>query len=841
MDQTEYAEEASPIQFMDMRRNESLAPLVCYAPTMTTMNGFWIGQNPLDYSAPLFLLQLLLIISTTRITSLLLRPLRQPRHISEIIGGFLLGPSVMGKIPNFSFTIFPLRSVVVLEAISQIGLIYFIFTIGVEIEPSVVKRSGVRSVALASMCMFVPFAIGSTSALMLHDGLDPDINFGAFVIFLGVLFSITAFSVLARILAELKLLSSDVGGLAISSVLLVDTCSWVLFSMALTLQLSGGDMAAAFWTLLSGGVFITATFAVVKPAVWWVMQHTPEGQDMAEMHTCFLLAGVMAWGFTANVLGVHPIFGAFAYGLAIPSGTIGEALIDQAADFMDCFLLPLFFALSGLRTNFASIEDTGNAVFLVIVVLIASASKVAGSLFVAFFFKMPLIDGLSLGLLMNTKGIIELAVLNIGRDTHIIGDQMFTVLLLMFVILTALVEPTLAAVMRTTRQFVAHKRRTIQWSKPETELRLLVCVHSTLEAPSMISLLEISSPMKRSPIFVYVLHLIELTGRATSMLLLTSSKVDVGHHGGKLDSSLIHSQGNLSRLQTQSEQIMNAFESYEQHAGGVSVQPLTAFSPYSTMHEDVCSIAEEKRANLILLPFHKHPTVDGDLEVTHPALRSLNQHVLSRASCTVGILIDRGLSARSRDSRSVALLFFGGVDDREALSYAFRLAYNQSLRLTVLRFIEGPKEQSSEMANDERVVTVMAEDFKELELDEALLNEFRRKCEGLEGVQFLEMASANAEDTVAVIRSMEETHDLYIVGVRQSRGSHMIAGLTDWSECPELGPIGDFLASSDFGFKVSALVVQQCPEELTGANAAAAGPDSPGRQVRLCMNEAACS
>ncbi|KAH7654157.1 Adenine nucleotide alpha hydrolases-like protein [Dioscorea alata] len=740
----------------------------------------------------------------------------------------------MGKIPNFSFTVFPLRSVVVLEAISQIGLIYFIFTIGVEIEPSVVKRSGVRSVAFASMCMFVPFAIGSTSALMLSDGLDSDINLGAFVIFLGVLFSITAFSVLARILAELKLLSSDMGGLAISSVLIVDTCSWALFSMALTLQLSGGDMAAAFWVLLSGGVFITATFAIVKPAVWWVMQHTPEGQDMSEMHTCFLLAGVMAWGFTANVLGVHPFFGAFAYGLAIPSGTIGEGLIDKAADFMECLLLPLYFAIIGLRTNFASIVDSGNALFIVIVVLIASASKVAGSLFIAFFFKMPLIDGLSFGLLMNTKGIIELAILNIGRDKHIIGDQMFTVLLLMFVILTALVEPTLAVVMRTTRQFVTHKRRTIQWSKLDTELRLLVCVHSTREAPSMISLLEISSPMKRSPIFVYVLHLIELTGRATSMLLLTS-KVDAGHHSGK-DSSM-YSQGNHSRLQTQSEQIMNAFESYEQQAGGVSVQPLTALSPYSTMHEDVCRIAEEKRVNLIILPFHKHPTVDGDVEVTHPALRSLNQHVLSQASCTVGILIDRGLSGRSGASCSVALLFFGGADDREALSYAFRLAYNKSLRLTVLRFIEGPKEQSSESLNDERVVTVMAEDFKELELDEAHLNEFRRKCEGLEGVQFSEMVSEAAEDIVAIIRSMEETHDLYIVGVRHSRGAHMITGLTDWSECPELGPIGDFLASSDFTFKVSALVVQQCSEELAGADAAAAAsPDSPGRQVRLCMN-----
>ncbi|KAJ0975434.1 hypothetical protein J5N97_017399 [Dioscorea zingiberensis] len=742
----------------------------------------------------------------------------------------------MGKIPNFATILFPLRSRVVLDAISQIGLIYFVFTIGVEIEPSIVKRTGMRSVAFASISMFVPFAIGSISGLVLHHDDDYTVNFGAFIIFLGVMFSITAFSVLARILAELKLLSSDLGRLAISTVVLVDTCSWVLFSMSLTLQLSGGDMAATFLTVMSGGVFVTATFAIMKPVVRWVMQRTPEGQDMAETHACFLLAGVMAWGFTADVLGMHPIFGAFTYGLAIPNSVVGEALIDKVVDFIECILLPLFFTISGLRTNFASIQNTGEAIFLVIIVLIVSASKVCGSLFVAFLFKMPLIDGLSHGMLMNTKGIIELAILNIGKDNKIIGDQIFTVLILMFVILTSLVNPTLAAVMRTTRGFVVHKRGTIQWSKPESELRLLVCVHSTRETPSMINLLEISTPMKRSPIFVYALHLIELTGRATSMLLLTS-KVDASQHNGGKDSTM-HTHGNVSRLHTQSEQIMNAFESYEQHAGGVSVQPLTAFSPYTTMHEDVCKIAEEKRTNMVILPFHKHRRVDGDLETSHPALRSLNQHILSRAPCTVAILVDRGLAGSLRASRSVVLFFFGGPDDREALSYAFRLAFNSSIRLTVLRFIEGPREASTQTANDhERVVTVLAEDLKELELDEAQVNEFRRRCEGLEGVKFVEKQSASAEETMATIRAMEEGHDLYIVGMKQNKGSQMTMGLSDWTECPELGPIGDFLASSDFELMVSVLVVQQYPEEQHVTNATIlAPPDSPERHVvQVCM------
>lgn len=174
----------------------------------------------------------------------------------------------------------------------------------------------------------------------------------------------------------------------------------------------------------------------------------------------------------------------------------------------------------------------------------------------------------------------------------------------MSILLTASVSPLLNSVAKSSRRFVAYKRRTVRWPNPESELRVLACVHHPRTVPSMITLLDISHPTKRSPIFIYALHLIELTSRAATLLVNSAAAKDASAAGGA-----------IGKLQMHSEQVVHAFETYEQHAGGVSVQTLTTFSPYPTMHEDICGIAEDKHAALILVPFHKHQTVDGFMEV----------------------------------------------------------------------------------------------------------------------------------------------------------------------------------------------------------------------------------
>lgn len=292
----------------------------------------------------------------------------------------------------------------------------------------------------------------------------------------------------------------------------------------------------------------------------------------------------------------------------------------------------------------------------------------------------------------------------------------------------------------------------------------------------------------------------------------------------------------LNRTQAQSDHIVSAFENYEQHSGAVSVQPLTAISPYSTMHEDICNLAEDKRVALIIVPFHKQQTIDGGMEATNPAFRTVNQNVLANAPCSVGILVDRGLGATARAASShvthnVVVLFFGGPDDREALAYASRMSENPTVNLTVIRFLPGEEAKGWQQENESKDngMNVVTDNDRERQIDDDVITDFRMKTANDESVVYMEKTTNDGEETVSTIRSLDNIHDLYIVGRGQGTVSPLTAGLTDWSECPELGPIGDLLASSDFAVTVSVLVVQQyVGMGLQGDGVAT--PDSPAQQ-----------
>lgn len=392
------------------------------------------------------------------------------------------------------------------------------------------------------------------------------------------------------------------------------------------------------------------------------------------------------------------------------------------------------------------------------------------------------------------------------------------------VVVTGIITPIVTVIYRPSRRFIPYKKRTIQRSKLEGELRVLVCVHTPRNAPTIINLLEASNPSKKSPICVYVLHLVELTGRASAMLIIHSTQGS--------------GRPALNRTQAQSDHIINAFENFEHHASCVTVQPLTAISPYSTMHEDICNLAEDKRAAFIIIPFHKQQTVDGGMEATNPAFRTINMNVLANAPCSVAILVDRGLNGSTRVSANqvshhVAVLFFGGPDDREALAYAWRMSEHPGINLTVMRFVPGDDAADTASLSGAMAMpgpgdsTVSMDHEKDRQLDEEYLNEFRMRNANDKSVTFIEKVVNNGEETVAAIRAIDGVHDLFIVGRGQGKISPLTAGLTDWSECPELGAIGDLLASSDFAATVSVLVVQQ----YTGRGPQNEGietPNSPG-------------
>ncbi|XP_066309774.1 cation/H(+) antiporter 15-like [Miscanthus floridulus] len=787
--------------------------VVCYSPMMITTNGIWQGFNPLEFSLPLFILQTAIIVVTTRLLVLVLRPFRQPRVIAEILAGVLLGPSVMGQIDTWANMVFPMRSLLTLETVAHLGLLYFLFLVGLEMDIDVIRRSGKKALFVAIAGMALPFCMGVATSFIFRHQVSRNVHQTSFILFLGVALSVTAFPVLARILAEIKLLGTDLGRIAMSAAIVNDMCAWILLAIAIAISEVDSAALSSLWVLLSGVLFVLFCLYVVRPGMWWLIRRTPEGEGVSDMQVSLILTGVMLAGVCTDAIGIHSVFGAFVYGLVIPTGPLGVVLIEKIEDFVTGLLLPLFFAISGLRTNVQKINDPITVGLLVLVFVMASFAKIMGTIIIAALYTMPFREGIALGFLMNTRGLVEMIVLNIGRDKEVLDDESFAVMVLVSVAMTTLVTPVVTGVYRPSRRLVGYKRRNLQRIRHDSELRMLTCVHTTRNVPSVLSLLELSNPNKRSPIFIYALHLVELTGRASNMLAAAAAS----------SASKQSRSGSGSSLPPVTEHIFNAFENYERHTGGVSIQTLAAVSPYQSMHEDVSVLAEDKHVSLIVIPFHKQQTVDGGMEPINPHVRGFNESLLSTSPCSVAILLDRGLSAaaaRMATEHHVALFFFGGPDDREALAYAWRMVEHPGVALTIVRFlppdyrsrsVSGSTYRPSSVDSDSRAITISTEGKSEQEQDEDYLNEFRARNHGNDAISYAMRMVANSEETVAAMRGMDNNlHELYIVGRRPGEvGSPMTAALEEWMENPELGPIGDMLVSSDFSMSVSVLVVQQ--------------------------------
>lgn len=335
-------------------------------------------------------------------------------------GGILLGPSAIGRSKKFLETFFPARSLTVLETLANVGLLFFLFLVGLELDMRSIRRTGPKALCIAVAGITLPFVLGIGTSLVLRSTISKDVDPTSFLVFMGVSLSITAFPVLARILAELKLLTTEVGRIAMSAAAVNDIAAWILLALAIALSGSNSSPLVSLWVLLCGAGFIIFAVLVIKPLVAWMAKRSPEGEPIKEIYICVTLSLVLACSFLTDTIGIHALFGAFVAGVVVPKdGPFAGVLTEKIEDLVMSLLLPLYFVSSGLKTNVATISGALSWGLLVLVIFTACFGKIVGTLVVSLLCKVPFRDALTIGFLMNTKGLVELIVLNIGKDRKV--------------------------------------------------------------------------------------------------------------------------------------------------------------------------------------------------------------------------------------------------------------------------------------------------------------------------------------------------------------------------------------------------------------------------------------
>ncbi|KAK9466880.1 Sodium/hydrogen exchanger family-domain-containing protein [Lipomyces arxii] len=449
-------------------------------------SGVFSGMNPTAYSATdplmLFVIQLVIIVVFCRLLHYPLSLLRQPRVIAEVIGGVLLGPSVMGRIPNFNEAIFPTASMPLLTLVANIGLVFFLFLVGLELDLSLVRKNFRISGAVALAGMALPFGLGVAVSVGLYkhyhleaDDIDTKMSFGLYALFVGVAMAITAFPVLARILTELKLLSTNVGTVVLSAGVTNDVVGWILLALTVALVNSSSGIVALYVFLVSVGWILFLIFAI-KPLFRYAAQRTGSLENgPTQLMMVFTLLLVLISAFFTDMIGVHAIFGGFLAGLVVPhEHGFAVKVTEKVEDIITLLFLPLYFALSGLKTNLGLLDDGLTWGYTIAIISIAMISKITGGTVAAKLSGMLWRESFTVGSLMSCKGLVELIVLNVGLQAGILSERVFTMFVVMALLCTFFTTPiTMMLYPPWYQKKVAMWRRgEIQWDQDLTQVPL---------------------------------------------------------------------------------------------------------------------------------------------------------------------------------------------------------------------------------------------------------------------------------------------------------------------------------------------------------------------------------
>jgi len=624
----------------------------------------------------LLLLQIAVVLLAARGVGYVARRLRQPQVVGEMAAGILLGPSLLGWVaPGVSAALFPPASLGALNSLSQIGLILFMFLVGLELDPKLLRNRGQVAVMISHASIVAPFLLGTALALHLYPRYsDASVSFVEMALFLGAAMSVTAFPVLARILTERNLLGTKVGALAIICAAVGDVTAWCILAGVVAFVRSGAAIGELTITVAGSTLYVATMLLAVKPALTRVeAYYRTRGRMTAEV-VAAVISLLLASAWTTEWLGIHALFGAFLLGAVLPKEP--DFVHDVAVRLEDLtviLFLPLFFAYTGLRTSIGLLDEPSLWLDCVLVIGVAVLGKLGGSAIAARACGLGWREAGAIGTLMNTRGLMELVILTIGLDLGVISPVVFVMLVLMALVTTIMTTPMLE------RIYPVHliRQETIGGDDRSEAPGVLIPVSLPSSGPGLLRVAHALVPAPGARI--YGVHLLRAEER--TMVEETGQPILPGN------------QAALRPLLAEAEAL------------GVTVRPMAFIS--RRFGDDSAELARTKRIRLILLGWHKPVFSEG-------ILSGAVAHVMERAPSDVAVYVARVDPPWHR----VLVPFAQGPHDLAAIEFARTLA-EAGAQVTVLHVVPPRRTPDEPRAAVPDLVTALRPDGMTLEIVES--------------------------------------------------------------------------------------------------------------------------
>ncbi|MFT3794917.1 cation:proton antiporter [Flavobacterium sp.] len=463
-------------------------------------------QHNLGHPLAILLAQIITIILVARFFGWMFRKIGQPTVIGEMVAGIVLGPSLVGMyFPEYSALLFPKESLGNLQFLSQIGLILFMFVIGMELDLKALKNKANDAVVISHASIIFPFTLGIALAYFIYHKYAPDgVEFASFGLFLGIAMSITAFPVLARIVQERGIHKTRLGTIVITCAAADDITAWCILAAVIAIVKAGSFVSSLYIIAMSIG-YVLIMLKVVRPFLERVGALKNSRSSLSKPVVAIFLLTLIISAYATEVIGIHALFGAFMAGAIMPDNTkFRNIFIEKVEDVSVILLLPLFFVFTGLRTQIGLIGDPYLLKVTALIILVAVIGKFVGSALAAKFVGQSWRDSLTIGALMNTRGLMELVVLNIGYDLGVLTTEVFTMMVIMALVTTFMTGPALDLInyiFKTRDEFIPAEVKT------QSQYKVLISFGNSDRGKSLLRLANSLIKKENSQAAVTAMHL----------------------------------------------------------------------------------------------------------------------------------------------------------------------------------------------------------------------------------------------------------------------------------------------------------------------------------------------